>query len=260
MSYPKTKDRYVGIEFEFFTQKISYDVKNYVDTYLKDICVLATDGSVYPPDDYGNNTGWELKLCVKASQLDKALVRVKKFFETINAETNETCGLHVHLDMRNFHVGTAYDRLMSKQKEIYKSVPSSRKNNEYCQKVDDETINDISLFLNRDKFKDKNLLNKLEKLLEAHGVKHVKDSPYYLNFIESITDPIEPICDHYDGISAQPYIDSSDKKTIEVRWYEGTTDTDAVYRWYMYLADIAYRGAPSLVSKRYINQRIKKHG
>lgn len=82
-------------------------------------------------NDYA--TGHELRILCTERDLQYTLNLVNLFLKSAKAEVNDSCGLHVHLDMRNRDFGTTIDRLMSKQKEMHKLVDKKRLTSTYCK-------------------------------------------------------------------------------------------------------------------------------
>ena len=168
---PQDKENYVGIELEFYAP-IEQDklatllTKARLGKYLH----LKDDGSIEIPDkyeapvygdiqcssckeswgaeefNYCGRCGTELnkksfhyshELCVlvKQSQVARVLPRVTKILNDVKAKTNSSCGLHVHLDMRNRDPNLAFANLVVAQPLLYNLVKADRKKNEFCQKV-----------------------------------------------------------------------------------------------------------------------------
>jgi hypothetical protein len=131
---PTTTERHIGIEIEFACVAgkteladalYNADVASYVQ--LKD------DGSIR--DFPSNHKPHELVVCVPISKRADVISRVCGVLEKLNANVNKTCGLHVHLDMRNDNVSSAFNNLVSAQNILYQMIPQSRRTNTYCKKT-----------------------------------------------------------------------------------------------------------------------------
>jgi hypothetical protein len=161
---PTTNDKYVGIEIECFTRKREFideefdelnpNIERVFKKYgLQKYVEISDDGSIdaptieienefYDEDDPFSSTTteisaatMELKVLAKQNELAPVLEKLGKALKEIGAEVNESCGLHVHLDMRNRPVLDCIKKLLNVQGIMLKSVPSHRRNNTYCLPV-----------------------------------------------------------------------------------------------------------------------------
>ena len=137
---PKTKDKYVGIEIECYTDK-DYDYVNRLKRDFRDILESGHDGSIQVPHSvWSQYSALEFRVLSKENELHSNLKRVGLFLKKINAETNNSCGLHVHIDCRNRNVLDVFSRLVKKQDKLFKMVPYTRRINSFCKKVEDINI------------------------------------------------------------------------------------------------------------------------
>jgi hypothetical protein len=167
---PKTFDKYIGIEIECVSEKTEQRIRTLITKYkLKNYIVLSRDSSIKPRGLFsdrecnicnglgrnynsiynrhftcgncgGHGTvtearGYELQLLVKQKELRLVLNKISLLLKDIDAKVNDSCGLHVHLDMRNRKFTDAVQRLLNVQGIMLKSVPKSRRNNQYCKPV-----------------------------------------------------------------------------------------------------------------------------
>lgn len=258
------KATYIGIEIEFFcranavTFLRTHELRTYAD--------IGTDGSIRP-NDYVNERGHELRVLCKYSQMKKVMPILKSYLDGVGAMTNDSCGLHVHLDMRGKNAAKAFSNLIAKQEQMYKSVPENRRNNDFCEQLSASTAKKIaeSLSLNRKPVSISDVRKEVDALLNKFNVKEAFDNCFNFDtdeLIHTIMDHREnnrSIASHYDGISAEPLI-SGKYKTLEIRIHEGTTNVDEINSWVRYLYDVAFKGVLSLESSSYIKRRIKKYG
>lgn len=130
---PNTKeDNYVGIEIECYGKKTIEQMKeSFIKARLKKFVNVTTDGSIRPTS--GNN-GMEIRVCLAEKDLDTILPRIFKVIEDEKMLVNESCGTHVHVDMRNRNPELAYSNLFKLQELMLKTQPESRRSNQYCRK------------------------------------------------------------------------------------------------------------------------------
>lgn len=108
------------------------------------------DGSGYIE---GGETDCEAVICAPENKIKGVL---KKLLTIINEDAegyvNKSCGLHVHLDMRNRNVSKSYRRLFHNKEFLFKMLPDSRLfENRYCQP------NEHSSFISEKKREDRYL-------------------------------------------------------------------------------------------------------
>lgn len=129
---PKSNEKtnYIGIEFECFS---SYDrgemLEKFIEHNLEDIVDIGEDSSICA--DFGDE--YELRFLLKEKELKKQLARISKVIKKGKFGVNDSCGLHIHLDMRNRDVEKCYERLLKFQDVMFSMVNSDRWNNEYCK-------------------------------------------------------------------------------------------------------------------------------
>lgn len=105
-------------------------------------------------DPYDNDcTGHELRILTTESELRDTLNRVAIFLKKAKAEVNETCGLHVHLDMRTRKIDTCVNRFLAKQKQMHTMVDKKRLTSQYCKPL---TKSEVKA-KNYDKYRDINV-------------------------------------------------------------------------------------------------------
>ena len=77
--------------------------------------------------------GTEIRLLCKQKEMNIVLSRVFKILNANSVMVNKSCGLHVHLDMRNRNKELAYKNLYKCQNLLLKIQPS-RKGSQWCKK------------------------------------------------------------------------------------------------------------------------------
>jgi hypothetical protein len=126
---PNDAGKYVGIEIECITPKDAdfsalYPFSKWVD--------VGRDGSI---NHEGNETGTELRVCLKREEIREVLPPLLAALQGIGARVNRSCGLHVHLDQReNNEPALAFQKLVRSLNLLYTVVPKSRRKNTFCRR------------------------------------------------------------------------------------------------------------------------------
>jgi hypothetical protein len=130
---PKTQDNYIGLELEFGAPATSEEINaSLIKAKLARHVHLGTDGSV---SGFGSGVrGHELRILVKEQELETIVNKVCEVLHKHGAQVNKSCGLHVHVDMRNRNPELVYHNLSSQHQWLYALVPSNRSENTYCAK------------------------------------------------------------------------------------------------------------------------------
>lgn len=129
---PKTQEHHVGVEIEFFAPVNSDILAEHLVSINEYLC-LKTDGSIRAESGHH---GHELTICVPESKRAEVITKVCAVLREVRAKVNSSCGLHVHLDMRNRDRYTAFNNLVAAQTILYAMQPSSRRSNRFCRKVE----------------------------------------------------------------------------------------------------------------------------
>lgn len=164
--YPTDNKNYVGIELEFGSNLSRKSITDLLIKYNLQWCAnLGYDASIelskttgkilrYEPfynvfiQSYSQrpvykkisigNEAYELRLLIKEKDLFKtsknltALLNDKK----CDFKINDSCGFHIHLDMRNRDVDKCFKSLFNCQDVLYNTVDKSRrKRNDFCKKI-----------------------------------------------------------------------------------------------------------------------------
>lgn len=125
------KSHYVGVEIEFLSYHDIDEASSILQTMgMNYFCDIVDDGSVESDDP--DLHSMELRLVCRQFELRHRLKMVQDFLDTVADEINETCGLHVHLDMRNRNPRLAHSRLLSVDTIMTKMVPRERLTSGYC--------------------------------------------------------------------------------------------------------------------------------
>ena len=151
---PVSKDNHIGLEIELLSKLTQNQFLRLLKAHpIKRYVSLAQDGSIESSDiaecdcgaDEDDNCddscarytegdyAIEMRLLLKESELNNVMSLLKDFLHNSEAYTNQTCGLHVHLDMRYRDVGKVYNRLFLNLSGLMAKVSKNRLNNRYCK-------------------------------------------------------------------------------------------------------------------------------
>ncbi len=138
--HPMFKTNFVGVELEFFCKQRRGDLEKILaDAGLASFANVKEDVSIKPTD--ARPYGHEVTLLCKEEFLVATLTKLCGVLKSplVDADVNESCGLHVHLDMRNRSHETAYFNFVKALPLLNKLIPKTRINNRYCRTNTDET-------------------------------------------------------------------------------------------------------------------------
>lgn len=119
-------------ELEEFKDKLSWGTPKYnnIDNLIFE---LNQEADLLENESEDEIYAFELRVLVTEKDLKIVTGKLKTFFSKCDAFVNSSCGLHVHVDMRQREPKKAFARLMSKQDEMYMMSHPSRKENTYCK-------------------------------------------------------------------------------------------------------------------------------
>lgn len=147
---PLDDTKHVGIELEFLCATAKNDLASQlVNAGLSKYVTLKTDGSLrcdpcLEADDNGEESSgdcicsggnYEINILAKENEVKQVTKQVLEILSNNYAYVNKTCGMHVHLDMRQRDARGAWDNLMLAQGVMFKMQPKSRQKNTYCKRV-----------------------------------------------------------------------------------------------------------------------------
>jgi hypothetical protein len=226
----ENKGEWIGVEIECFipyrklggTHKEEYDedrLYSYADAKRRLAMMLAkaripnvtlkADGSIESPDDMEY---FEIEINLLFSRKDYGpLRRLCTLLKRLNADVNESCGLHVHLDCRDLGV-----TLKSKTNEFFDSMVNLwRIEKVYSGKTFEEVM--------------------------KRGKRFEKALPLMLNIVapdRPDTGYCDPVMtqinkgDRHSAINLRAY---AEHKTIEIRLHEGILDYEKIKNWIEFL-------------------------
>ena len=142
---PKTNEPWVGVEIEFYTE-FEHLHRMIANSDIIDYITIGEDGSIHPYEDDDeecdgskNYCCWEMKVCAPEDKIKEVLGKVCSILRYIKAQTNSTCGLHIHLDHRLI-IGrnpvVTFNNLLKLQNVMFGVADESRNENEFCNHVD----------------------------------------------------------------------------------------------------------------------------
>lgn len=137
---PNTKSPWVSVEIEcFFVQRWddTYAVvaRAISDVGLHKFVRIKDDGSINPPYSAANACGMEVVVSAPESKILNILEKVCAVLNELGAKTNNSCGLHIHIDHRPVlkrNALASYNNLFYAEDMIFKLSNPSRRRNEFC--------------------------------------------------------------------------------------------------------------------------------
>lgn len=220
---PKNKGKHIGVEIECLSKHDWNTISTgLIDAGIEKYCQVKHDGSL---EDYNGEYPFDVEVCVIARQhvIANVIKKVCRVLKNYGCMVNDTCGLHVHLDVRNRSAKNVYKRLVNAQDILEKKVNRDRIGNEYCQR---NMCDDINLVLTYDGYGDM-------EYYRLDGTLKAKYQDYEDKFSSAEDDQEQG---KYLAINPE----SLDKyKTIECRLHEGTLDSRKIASWVNLLVDIA---------------------
>jgi hypothetical protein len=130
---PATNDKYVGIEVECLTKMKHEDLALHLAKHaLQNYVRITTDGSLNNEVGY---TTVELRVLCKETEYVNIVRKLEKVLADTKcgAKVNNSCGAHVHFDMRGRNVERTYENLCCMQRIIKQMLPKTRRDNQYCR-------------------------------------------------------------------------------------------------------------------------------
>lgn len=135
---PQTKSEHVGIEIEFYSKaERSTLAASLVDAGLGDSVCLKDDGSIQPPSGFHAH---EITIIAPVTQIKTVVNKALAVVNAHESAVNSSCGLHVHLDMRELlasndreKLETIHGNLVVSHRLLINMLPPSRRHNRYCR-------------------------------------------------------------------------------------------------------------------------------
>lgn len=122
---PLNNEHHVAVEIEFISKGDKYVIaKGLAKAGVENYVTLKNDGSLRAEADYKHCH----ELCVISPQKEfkEVLQKVIKVLDDAGSKVNKTCGLHVHIDVRNRNKEQVFANLVKAQDILYAMNPNSR--------------------------------------------------------------------------------------------------------------------------------------
>lgn len=134
---PKNKKHiYVGVEIEFIHLNNDPTIieELFIQARLHKNVQLTTDASVKPCHNANGYKGSELRILATVDDFPDVIARVCKVLTDyrVDGYVNRSCGLHVHLDVRDREAPIVYSNLVKVMGLLKGSQPIGRTNSKFC--------------------------------------------------------------------------------------------------------------------------------
>lgn len=135
---PTNKQNHVGVEIECFGPVERKEMVQYLHHMdLLDYVAVKDDGSIYPK---GDTESYELAVCAEEKHIHRIISRLCWLLNELKFKVNSSCGLHIHIDMRNRDLSTVFQNLTRSQPLLYAMNPLSRTTGQYSQQTKSDTF------------------------------------------------------------------------------------------------------------------------
>lgn len=152
---PNTKSPWVSVEIECFISKRWDDIYAVVARAIADIGLhkfvrVKDDGSINPPYSESYACGMEVVVSAPESKILDVLEKVCAVLNELGAKTNDSCGLHIHVDHRPVlkrNALASYNNLFYAEDMLFKVSKPSRRRNEFCTPMNRGKTDPLSAFV-----------------------------------------------------------------------------------------------------------------
>lgn len=127
------KAHYVGVEIELICKVDRERLDElFVAARLAGNVYVKTDSSIRPEKD--TDLCHEITLIAKQDQIEDVVTRVCAVLNSkeVSSYVNNSCGLHVHMDMRSRESKVCYHNFYQALPILVSMIPFERTNNQYC--------------------------------------------------------------------------------------------------------------------------------
>lgn len=130
------KLKYLGIEFELVLKDNPDKLaKRLIELGVAQFCTITSDASLRDNDGENSRRCVEVRCVVPEISYKRILKNVCQAFEDCGGYVNNSCGTHVHFDMRRRDIETSFLRMVRSQPLLGALVPIERRINKHCLKV-----------------------------------------------------------------------------------------------------------------------------
>lgn len=138
------KATYVGIELELVYRGDINTLKALMaaERLHKNVSI-TNDDSVRACHNNPGYRGIELQILCQTNEVESVMAKIQRVIDNplVDGYTNRSCGLHVHVDMRNRDLALVYRNFVRVQGLLRGSQPFGRVNNIHCRENDSEVFN-----------------------------------------------------------------------------------------------------------------------
>ena len=137
---PETDEHYIGVEIECYIKGSHKNLAQALmseDNELSKKVTIKADGSLRRQEGEINT---ELAIIDTEENIHETLKSIEKVLEDFEIRVDDSCGLHVHLDMRNKIAELCFHNLVKMQTIFYKMQPKERETNQYCRKTESSNV------------------------------------------------------------------------------------------------------------------------
>lgn len=131
---PYDKAHYVGVEIELICSVTRERLNEiFVEKKLSGCVYVKSDSSIHKEKE--TEHCHEVTLIGKESTINSIIDRVCGVLNSseVKSYVNDTCGLHVHMDIRNRDAGTVFANCVHTLPVLSKMIPHNRISNRYCK-------------------------------------------------------------------------------------------------------------------------------
>lgn len=136
---PTTGDNYIGVEMELASKLTREQLCDKLfDAGLGKYVCVKDDGSIGSGTNLRTDHPHPHEICilVRQSEYVEIITKICKVLnEQCQVKVDKTCGLHVHLDMRNRDVKKSFHNLVNMQQFLYAMLPKARRDSRYSYPV-----------------------------------------------------------------------------------------------------------------------------
>jgi hypothetical protein len=104
---------------------------------------------VYTKQVRYSGVGKELRVLAPQGMLHEILGKLQSIFTEANARVNDSCGLHIHLDMRHRDFNLSVNRLLDNREVMRGLVDPKRIKNDFCKPLDRKLVRSKSTNISR---------------------------------------------------------------------------------------------------------------
>jgi hypothetical protein len=146
---PIGRKNYVGVEIEFILNidKMDKLEELLIERNLQYNVDITDDDSIEPDDKddieesiwgdkyFLDEEGIELRILAEESEVKLIVSQCLAIIRSVGGRVNNSCGLHVHIDLRSRDIKKVYNNFFMCQDLMFATQPKSRQNSDFCKKL-----------------------------------------------------------------------------------------------------------------------------